>query len=126
MKEPCAVDAAFLAAYADAWSTRDIDRIMQAMTPDCVFEASGGKAGYGARSVGHDAVRARIETVWTELPDAEWRAEGHFVKGDRGCSEWVLRGTAPDGSAIRFAGCDLFTFRNGKIRTMRTLLRGRR
>ena len=126
MNEISTVQVDFLKAYADAWNARDIDRIMQAMTSDCVFEAAGGKADYGVRSVGYDAVRARIVEVWDALPDAEWLADGHFVKGNRGCSEWVFRGADRDGVAIRFTGCDFFTFRGGKIQTKSTFLKKNR
>lgn len=64
------VDVEFLEAYAEAWNAHDVDRIMQSMTDDCVFEAAGGKAVYGARSEGRDAVRARFVAVWDEIPDA--------------------------------------------------------
>lgn len=40
MNEISAVQIDFLKAYADAWNARDIERIMQAMTSDCAFEAA--------------------------------------------------------------------------------------
>lgn len=83
------VNVAFLEAYAAAWNARDIDRIMGAMTPDCVFETAGGNADYGVRSVSHNAVR-----------DVD--SNGH---------------------EFRRLGCDLFIFRDGKIRTKMTFLR---
>lgn len=39
----------------------------------------------------------------------------HFVSGDRGASEWTLRGTTTDGLRLELRGCDLWTFRDGKI-----------
>lgn len=126
MSDVSAIGIDFLKAYADAWNAHDIDRIMQAMSSDCVFEAAGGKAVYGARSEGYDAVRDRFVEVWNEIPDAEWSADRHFVKDDRGCSEWVFRGASSDGTAIEVAGCDLFTFRGGKIQTKSTFLKQRR
>jgi ketosteroid isomerase-like protein len=35
--------------------------------------------------------------------------------GDRGVSEWTFTGTSKDGTRVEVSGCDLFTFRNGKI-----------
>ena len=39
----------------------------------------------------------------------------HFVDGDRGASEWTLSGTTTDGQRIEVRGCDLWTFRDGKV-----------
>ena len=39
------------------------------------------------------------------------------VQGDRGVSEWTFTGTRADGSRVDVHGCDLFTFRDGKIAT---------
>ena len=77
-----------LQAFADAWNRHDLDALMSRMTTDCVFEASGDNAVDGAR---------------------------HFVTGDRGVSEWTFTGTVKDGKRVEVTGCDLFTFRNGKI-----------
>ena len=37
------------------------------------------------------------------------------VSGDRGTSEWTLTGTTTDGERIEVRGCDLWTFRDGKV-----------
>jgi hypothetical protein len=39
----------------------------------------------------------------------------HFVCGDRGVSEWTFTGTRTDGTRVEMNGCDIFTFRDGKI-----------
>jgi hypothetical protein len=39
----------------------------------------------------------------------------HFVNGDRGVSEWTFTGTHVEGTRVEVHGCDLFTFRDGKI-----------
>jgi hypothetical protein len=39
----------------------------------------------------------------------------HFVAGDRGCSEWLLTGTSPEGVRVEVRGCDLWTFRGGLV-----------
>ena len=95
-----------LGALAEAFNRHDADALMSMMTPDCVFEASAGR----------DAVRAAFVDVWTSFPDAHWRGARHFVHGDRGVSEWTFSGTrAADGARVEVQGCDLFTFRDGKI-----------
>ena len=39
----------------------------------------------------------------------------HFVAGDRGVSEWIFTGTTAEGKRVEVNGCDVFTFKNGKI-----------
>ncbi|HET8745902.1 MAG TPA: nuclear transport factor 2 family protein [Ramlibacter sp.] len=104
-----------LQAFADAWNRHDIEALMRFMTEDCVFEASAGPDVCGSRSAGREAVRAAFSEVWKTFPDAQWRSPRHFVCGDRGVSEWTFTGTRPDGSRVEVNGCDVFTFRDGRI-----------
>lgn len=104
-----------LEAFADAWNRHDIDGLMSMMTPDCVFQASGGNTVEGERYEGTQAVRAAYAAIFATYPDAHWGNARHFVSGDRGVSEWIFTGTLKDGKRVEVTGCDLFTFRNGKI-----------
>jgi ketosteroid isomerase-like protein len=104
-----------LAAFADAWNRHDVDVVMSMMTDDGVFEASAGNHVNGERHEGQQAVRAAYAAVFAQYPDAHWGNARHFVKGDRGVSEWTFTGTLKDGKRVEVTGCDLFTFRNGKI-----------
>ena len=104
-----------LTAFADAWSRHDVDGLMSMMTADGVFEASAGNDVHGERHEGQQAVRAAYAAVFAQYPDARWGNARHFVKGDRGVSEWTFTGTLKDGKRVEVTGCDLFTFRNGKI-----------
>ena len=109
------VTTADLQAFADAWNRHDAEALMSFMTDDCVFEASAGPDVCGTRYVGREAVRAGFTEVWETYPDARWRFPRHFVWGDRGVSEWTFTGTRADGARIEVNGCDVFTFRDGKI-----------
>ena len=111
--------------YSNAWNAHDIDKIMSYHTEDTVFDTGGGEAVYGTRFEGLAAVRQRFAEVWAELPDVEFRDGSHFVSGDRGCSEWTFVATRPDGSKMEVQGCDLFTFRDGKILRKNSLLKNR-
>ena len=104
-----------LQAFADAWNRHDVDALMAFMTDDCVFEASAGPEGCGARFSGRDAVRRAFADVWAVFPDAHWANARHFVLDDRGVSEWTFTGTRAGGARVEVDGCDLFTFRDGKI-----------
>lgn len=105
----------FLQAFADAWNRHDVDALMSFMTDDCVFDASAGADVCGTHYVGREAVRAAYAEVWSVFPDATWSNARHLIHGDRGVSEWTFTGTRTDGSRLEVNGCDLFTFRDGKI-----------
>lgn len=109
------VTVEFLKGFADAWNRHDVDDLMSFMTDDCIFETSAGEASYGTRFEGVEAVRRGYAKSWQDYPDAQWNNARHFVKGDRGVSEWVFTGTNADGRRLEVAGCDIFTFRGGKI-----------
>ena len=104
----------FLEAFADAWNRHDADAILAAMTDDCVMQLSSGADVCGSRFVGQDGVRSGIERVFARMPDVRFNDGRHFVAGDRGLSEWVLTATTSSGK-IEVQGCDVFTFRDGKI-----------
>ncbi len=109
------VTVADLQAFADAWNRHDAQALMSFMTDDCKFEASAGTQACGALHIGRQAVQAAFSEVWHTYPDAHWGSPRHFVCGDRGVSEWTFTGTRADGAKVEVDGCDLFTFRDGKI-----------
>ena len=106
---------ALLDRFAAAWNRHDLDALMSMMTDDCVFDASAGPLAVGQRSQGAQAVRAAFAAVFAAFPDAHWADARHFVAGSRGVSEWTFSGTQEDGRRVEVAGCDLFTFRDGRI-----------
>ena len=115
-----------LEAFADAWNRHDIEALMSMMTDDGIFQASAGSDVTGARHEGRVAVRAAYEAVFAQYPDARWADARHFVAGHRGVSEWTFTGTLQDGSRVEVDGCDLFTFRNGKIAVKNSFRKNRR
>ncbi len=113
--EPDEVTVEFLEAFADAWNRHDADDLMSFMTEDCVFDASGGSDTCGTRYEGAEAVRNGYAKAWKDFPDAQWNNASHFVRGNKGVSEWTFTGTNPEGKRSEVNGCDVFTFRDGKI-----------
>ncbi len=109
------VTEGFLQSFADAFNAHDIDTVMSHMTSDCIFQASGGPDYDGEKFTGQTQVRKAFEDVFEIFPDANWGNPRHFISGSRGFSEWILTGTKKDGTKIEVTGCDLFTFRDGKI-----------
>jgi taurine dehydrogenase small subunit len=47
------------------------------------------------------------------------------VVGDRGASVWLFAGTMANGRTVEVNGCDLFTFRDGKIAVKSSYLKNR-
>ncbi len=120
------VTTATLQAFADAWNRHDVDALMSFMADDCVFRASAGPDVCGTRYEGRDAVRAGFADVWATFPDAQWSGARHFVTGDRGVSEWTFTGTTRDGTRVEVDGCDVFTFRDGRIAVKDSYRKNRR
>ena len=106
---------AILDGFANAFNAHDINRILSYMTVDCLFEASAGPDVDGEKFAGKEAVKKAFEEVFKIYPDAHWGNTRHFISGDRAVSEWTFTGTKQDGSKVEVTGCDLFTFRDGKI-----------
>ena len=104
-----------LQAFLDAFNAHDVDAIMAFFTEDCVFDMPRGPAPGGARMVGKERVREGIRSRFEGIPDIRYDDDRHWTSGDRGVSEWTIRGTQAGGERIEVRGCDLFEFRDGLI-----------
>lgn len=100
---------------AAGFDTHDLDRILQHFAEDAVFESPRGPEACGQRFVGIEAVRGAFASRFSTIPDVRYQEDDHFVAGDRGASEWTLRGTTTDGQQLEVRGCDLWTFRGDKV-----------
>jgi steroid delta-isomerase-like uncharacterized protein len=99
-----------LQAVLDAFNARDVDAILEFFTEDCIFDTPRNQ-----RLVGKQQVRGGFQARFDGIPDIVYGDERHFTSGDRGVSEWTIRGTLTTGEPIEVRGCDLFEFRDGKI-----------
>ena len=104
-----------LVDIADAFNRHDLDAIMAFFADDAVFETPRGPEPYGRRFVGADEVREGFAARFAGIPDVHYGDDTHWVSGNRGVSEWTLTGTTTDGERIEVRGCDLWTFREGKV-----------
>lgn len=104
-----------LREIAAGFDTHDLDRIMRHFTDDAVFESPRGPEVFGQRFLGGEAIREAFAARFAGIPDVRYQEEDHFVSGERGASEWTLRGTTTDGQRIEVRGCDLWTFRGGQV-----------
>ena len=108
-------DTAVLKAFLDAFNAHDVDAIMSFFTDDCVMEMPRGPGPGGRRLEGKQQVRNGIQSRFDGIPDIHYGDDRHWVCGDRGVSEWTIRGTQATGERIEVRGCDLFEFADGKI-----------
>ena len=108
-------DTSVLQAFLDAFNAHDVDEVMSFFTEDCVFDTPRGPAPGGHRLVGKQEVRKGFQARFDGIPDIEYGDDRHWTSGDRGVSEWTIRGTTVDGDPIEVRGCDLFEFTDGKI-----------
>ena len=99
-----------LQALLDAFNAHDLDAIMEFFTDDCVFDTPRGH-----RLVGREQVREGFQARFDGIPDIHYGDARHWACGDRGASEWTIRGTRVTGEPIEVRGCDLFEFADGKI-----------
>ena len=99
-----------LDALLDAFNAHDVDAILEFFTEDCVLETPRNE-----RMVGKEEVRKGFQARFDGIPDVVYGDARHFTSGDRGASEWTIRGTRATGEPIEVRGCDLFEFSDGKI-----------
>ncbi len=104
-----------LDSLLDAFNAHDVDAILAFFTEDCVLDMPRGPAPGGLRLVGKEQVRKGFQARFDGIPDIHYGDERHFACGDRGVSEWTIRGTQATGESIEVRGCDLFEFADGKI-----------
>ena len=104
-----------LEAITDAFNRHDVDGVMSFFSDDCVFETPRGPEPCGRRLVGAEAVREGVAARFAGIPDVHYDEGTHWVLGDRGVSEWTLTGTTTEGERLELRGCDLWTFRDGKV-----------
>ena len=109
------VTTEFLDGFADGWNEHNVDKLMSFMSDDPLFQLSAGPDVDGGRYEGWDEVKAGFQAVLDTFQDGRWGDASHFVAGDRGVSEWTFTATGGDGKRIEVRGCDLFTFKDGKI-----------
>lgn len=104
-----------LAEFGAAWRSKDLDRLMEFMTDDCVFRASVGFEP-GTTFRGRAEVRRGFELMLAYDAGFESQGGAAFIVGDRGASQWSYVRTEDDGQVHQVDGCDLYEFVGGRIR----------
>jgi taurine dehydrogenase small subunit len=49
------------------------------------------------------------------IPDMRWDHKEYIYAGNRAISVWTVKGKGADGEDLNYQGCDIYTFRGGKI-----------
>jgi ketosteroid isomerase-like protein len=99
-----ALDA--VARFNEAFDAKDVDAVMAAMTPDCVFEDTTPPDG--GRHVGQAAVRAAWEKLFAG--EGSFTTEEVFAVDDRVVARWRY-----DWGDGHVRGVDVFTVRDGLV-----------
>lgn len=98
-----------------AFDAHDLDAILVHFADDAVFESPRGPDPWGQRFVGKANIRDAFAGRFSGIPDVRYQQDEHFADGERGASEWTISGTTTAGQRVEVRGCDLWTFRDGKI-----------
>lgn len=117
--------AATLAAverFNAAFDGHDVEGVMAAMTPDCVFENTSPFPD-GTRFVGQAAVKEFWTRFFQNSPSARFEAEDVFAAGDRCTVRWVYHKTK-DGQPWHIRGVDVFRVKDGKVAEKLSYVKG--
>lgn len=109
--------------FNEAFGRHDVDGVMAAMTPDCLFENTCPPPD-GERYVGQDDVRRFWDRFFRSSPTARFSTEEIFAAGDRCVVRWRYDWTGEDGTPGHIRGVDLFRVREGKVAEKLSYVKG--
>lgn len=109
--------------FNDALNARDLDTMMQLMTPDCVFENTYPPPD-GTRYEGRAAVRDFWEDFFRGSSQAQFDIEDIFGQGNRCVMRWTYHWSDQAGQTGRIRGVDVYTLMNGLIAEKLSYVKG--
>lgn len=109
------VDEKLMKAISAAFNSRDPDRIASFFHDDAVFYLSRGPEPEGRALRGRETIRKAVADRFKVIPDMRWEHEKYIIMGDHAVSIWRVKGKSADGDDLNCRGCDIYTFRDGKI-----------
>ncbi len=122
-QDESASTAAVIERFNDAVNQHDVERVMAAMTEDCVFENTSPFPD-GTRFEGQAAVRSFWEAFFQSSPHAQINAEELFASGDRCTVRWIYQWVDANGQPAHIRGVDVFRVRGGKISEKLSYVKG--
>ncbi|HEY3310784.1 MAG TPA: nuclear transport factor 2 family protein [Anaerolineales bacterium] len=109
--------------FNDAVNRHDLERTMELMTDDCIFENTF-PAPDGERFIGQAAVRAFWVNFFETNPQAHFEFEETFASGLRAVVRWRYAWKDADGNAGHVRGVDVFAVRAGKVAEKLSYVKG--
>jgi ketosteroid isomerase-like protein len=95
-----------------AFNEHDLDRVMSYFAEDAVMIAPAGNNQAGTPIKGREAIASAFSNRFSQQPDVAWNEAVSFLSGNRAYTSWRVQ--APS-AGIDIKGCDVWTFRNGKV-----------
>lgn len=108
--------------FNEAFNAHDVDRVMELMTGDCVFENTRPPPD-GERVEGQREVRAFWEAFFQRSPEARFTTEEIFAAGDRCVVRWRYDWIR-DGEPGHIRGVDLFRVRGSRVAEKLSYVKG--
>jgi len=102
-------------AISAAFNSRDVDRIVSHFTDDATFWLARGPEPVGRTLKGKETIRKTLADRFKVIPDMRWDHKEYIYAGNRAISVWTVKGKGADGEELNYQGCDIYTFRGGKI-----------
>ena len=102
-------------AISASFNSRDVERILAHFADDATFTLARGPEPVGRTLAGKAAIRQALTERFKQIPDMRWEHKEYVLMGDRAVSVWTVKGKGADGEELNYQGCDLYTFRAGKI-----------
>ncbi|MGE5150397.1 MAG: nuclear transport factor 2 family protein, partial [Rhodospirillaceae bacterium] len=65
-------------------------------------------------------IRKALTDRFKVIPDMRWDHKEYIYAGNRAVSVWTVKGKGSTGEDLNYEGCDIYTFRGGKISAKNT------
>ncbi len=102
--------ADFNARWLQAWSDKDVERLVAFYTPDTVYKDPQTAEGI----VGHDALRAYLTGLFAATPPTVFRPHEIWPTPNGYCGRWYATSSAPGGDTY-MRGFDLVVMAGDRI-----------
>lgn len=91
------------ARWLQAWTDKDVDRLVGFYTEDTVYKDPQVPDGLRGRA----ALRGYLEGLFAATPPMTYEPDQVWVTGDGWCGRWICRIDLPDGATSWLRGFDL-------------------
>ena len=105
---------AFLTQFNQAWFEHDVDGVVDGVTDDIHFRMATDEEGIHGKA----AFRAWLAEMANPEYKISFKTERLIVSGDDAVLAGRMEMTEPSGQQRRFASCDIYKLRNGKVASM--------